>query len=158
MISWQTPESSRQRRESQNTGSSIHGTHVLLESNLARLKGVAPIELDQAYGVVGLTEDKLARHVAESVVGRLARPSRMPGSACARRPWHSRQKVLPSDDQKHQLASWLRRHPRRHRGVAQHRAPDGGAQCQCVDDGQLLGDRPSHRRSGATRQASRGIR
>lgn len=43
-------------------------------------------------------------------------------------------------------------------GPARCRAPGGGAQRQCADDGQLLGDWPPHRGGRATGQAARGLR
>lgn len=53
---------------------------------------------------------------------------------------------------------WLCWHPRRHRGTAGCRAPGSGPQCQCADDGQLLGDWPPDRRSRAERPAAGRLR
>lgn len=47
----------------------------------------------------------------------------------------------------------LCRYPRRHRGSARCRPPRDGAQRQCVDDGELLGNWPPHRAGRAAGQA-----
>ena len=56
------------------------------------------------------------------------------------------------------LTGWLCRHPRWHCGVTGCCAPGSGAQCQCADDGQLLGDWPPDRRSRAEGQAAGRLR